>query len=90
VIVRTDLPNALEHFDIDALFGEAGKKAADGVRRPVHGLGDLRPAGAFVTARRDQNRIQLGARTWRPYGSGHTHVSGGEKPRINGASSFHL
>jgi hypothetical protein len=29
VIVRTDLPNALEHFDIDALFGETGEKAAD-------------------------------------------------------------
>jgi hypothetical protein len=36
VIVRTDLSNAPEHFDIDALFGETGEKAADRMRCPTH------------------------------------------------------
>jgi hypothetical protein len=44
--VRTDLPNALEHFEIDALFGQTSEERAGGLRCPAHGLDDLPPAGA--------------------------------------------
>jgi hypothetical protein len=60
VIVRADLPNALEHFDIDALFGETGEEAADGVRRPTHGLRDLRSAGAFSAVKHSEDAGLLG------------------------------
>jgi hypothetical protein len=36
-----DLANMLENVDLDALFVEAGKESADGVRRLAHLLDDL-------------------------------------------------
>jgi hypothetical protein len=50
VIVRTDLPSALEHFNIDPLFGETREKPADSVRRPTHCFGDRGTADTFVAS----------------------------------------
>ena len=60
MIVRTDLPHALEHFDIDALFGEAGEKTSDGMRRPSHGFGHLRSAGPALTPEHGDDLSLLG------------------------------
>lgn len=44
MIVRTDLPNALEHFDIDPLFGETGEEAADRAGCPARDFSNFRSA----------------------------------------------
>lgn len=60
MIVRADLPNALEHFDIDALFGETGEKAADRMRCPTHRFSDRGTAGTLVAAEHGNDLRLLG------------------------------
>jgi hypothetical protein len=49
-LVRPDLADPFKDFDGDALLGQVGEEAADGVRCLAHGLGNLRSAGTFVAA----------------------------------------
>src|SRR6202035_6033942 len=44
-LIGTDLADAIEDLDFDALLGKAGEEPANGVRHPTHRLSDLRSAG---------------------------------------------
>jgi hypothetical protein len=62
LFVRADLADPLEDINFDSLLGEAGEEAADGMRRPTHGLGDLRSACAPVAAQHGENLRLLSVR----------------------------
>src|SRR5690348_14051125 len=55
LLVGSNLTDALEHLDLNALLGETGEEATNGMRRPAHRLGNLRSAGAFRTVQHGQH-----------------------------------
>jgi hypothetical protein len=80
LFVRTDLADPLEDFDLDALLGETGEKAADRVWGPGRRLGDLRSAGAFRTAEHGQHlrALRIPRQAWI---MGHLDIADGQPGR---------